>query len=225
MRIVVAEDAPLLREGIVQVLTQAGFEVVAQAADADELIGKVRAYRPDVAIVDIRMPPTNTDDGLRAAITLRAERPDLGILVLSQYVEEAYAQELLAAGTEGVGYLLKDRVGDISQFINGVRRVSERGTALDPEVVALLVKRRPADDALAALTGRERAVLGLMAEGRSNLAIARSLFLSEGSVEKHIRTVFTKLNLHPEPDSHRRVLAVLTYLKTSPRPAPKPADP
>jgi DNA-binding NarL/FixJ family response regulator len=213
MRVVVAEDAPLLREGIIQVLTHAGLEVVAQASDADDLLSKVRAHRPDVAVVDIRMPPTNTDDGLRAALTLRAEHPDLGVLVLSQYVEDTYAQELLRAGAEGIGYLLKDRVGDIERFVEAVLRVGERGTVLDPEIVALLVGRHVGTNPLAGLSERERAVLALMAEGRSNLAIAKSLHLSEGSIEKHIRAIFTKLDLYADPDSHRRVLAVLAYLR------------
>jgi DNA-binding NarL/FixJ family response regulator len=214
VRVVVAEDAPLLREGIVHVLERAGIQVVDQAADAAELVAKVRAHRPDVAVVDIRMPPGNTDDGLRAAILLRGEQRGLGVLVLSQYVEEAYAQELLEAGTEGVGYLLKDRVGDVERFVDGVRRVGDGGSVLDPEVVALLVDRRGGTGGpLAGLSERERAVLALMAEGHSNRAIARSLFLSEGAVEKHIRAIFTKLGLHADADSHRRVLAVLTYLR------------
>jgi DNA-binding NarL/FixJ family response regulator len=214
LKALVAEDAPLLREGIAHVLTQAGLEVVAQAADAEELLAKVRAYRPDVAVVDIRMPPTNTDDGLRAAIALRAEFPHLGILLLSQYVEETYAEELLEAGTRGAGYLLKDRVGDVTSFIDSVHRVAAGGSVLDPEVVALLVGRRATDDGpLASLSNREREVLALMAEGRTNLAIARTLFLSEGAVEKHIRAIFTKLDLPADADTHRRVLAVLAYLR------------
>jgi DNA-binding NarL/FixJ family response regulator len=214
LKALVAEDAPLLREGIAHVLTQAGLEVVARAADAEELLAKVRAYRPDVAVVDIRMPPTNTDDGLRAAIALRAEFPHLGILLLSQYVEETYAEELLEAGTRGAGYLLKDRVGDVTSFIDSVHRVAAGGSVLDPEVVALLVGRRATDDGpLASLSNREREVLALMAEGRTNLAIARTLFLSEGAVEKHIRAIFTKLDLPADADTHRRVLAVLAYLR------------
>jgi DNA-binding NarL/FixJ family response regulator len=196
------------------VLERAGIQVVDQAADAAELVAKVRAHRPDVAVVDIRMPPGNTDDGLRAAILLRGEQRGLGVLVLSQYVEEAYAQELLEAGTEGVGYLLKDRVGDVERFVDGVRRVGDGGSVLDPEVVALLVDRRGGTGGpLAGLSERERAVLALMAEGHSNRAIARSLFLSECAVEKHIRALFTKRGLHADADSHRRVLAVLTYLR------------
>jgi DNA-binding NarL/FixJ family response regulator len=210
---VVAEDAPLLRQGMVAVLRQAGMDVVGDVSDAEALVRVVRARVPDVAVVDIRMPPTNTDDGLRAAIRLRSERPELGILVLSQYVEESYARELLAGGTEGVGYLLKDRVADVGGFVDAVRRVAARGSALDPEVVALLVgSRRAGDDTLAALSSREREVLGLMAEGRSNHAIARALFLSDGAVEKHIRSIFAKLDIHEDADSHRRVLAVLAYL-------------
>lgn len=212
MNVLVAEDSPLLREGIVAVLTAAGLDVVAQAGDADELLRKARRSRPDVAVIDIRMPPTHRDDGLRAALTLRAERPDLGVLVLSQYVEQAYARELLAAGAEGVGYLLKDRVGDVERFVDAVRRVGDGGSALDPEIVAVLVGRRSGSGPLTRLSVREREVLAAMAEGRSNAAIARSLYVTEGAVEKHVRSIFTKLDLAPAPDDHRRVLAVLAYL-------------
>lgn len=212
MRVLVAEDALLLRQGIVGVLEQAGLDVVAQAGDADELVRKARAHRPDIAIVDIRMPPTNTDDGLRAALTLRAERPQLGILVLSQYLEEAYAHELLAAGAEGTGYLLKDRVGDIAQFVDAVRRVAGGGSAIDPDIVALLVNRHADATPLSALSDRELAVLALMAQGHTNASIAGQLFVTEGAVEKHIRNIFAKLDLPISAAAHRRVLAVLTYL-------------
>jgi DNA-binding NarL/FixJ family response regulator len=209
--VLVAEDAPLLREGIVAVLATAGLDVVAQAGDAEDLLRKARRHRPDVAVVDIRMPPAHRDDGLRAALTLRAELPDLGVLVLSQYVEPAYARELLAAGAEGVGYLLKDRVGDVERFVEAVRRVAGGGSALDPEIVAVLVGRR-SGAGLARLTEREREVLAAMAEGRSNAAIARSLYVTEGAVEKHVRSIFAKLDLVAAADDHRRVLAVLAYL-------------
>jgi DNA-binding NarL/FixJ family response regulator len=214
MRIVVAEDATLVREGIVHALERRGFEVVAEAADASAMVEKVRVYRPDVVVVDIRMPPTNTDDGLRAALRLRAELPGLGVLVLSQYVEEVYARELLAGDPRGIGYLLKDRVADLGRFADAVRTVGSGGSVLDPEVVAQLVGQRPVDDPLAALTGRERAVLELMAQGRSNAAIARALVVAEPTVEKHVRGIFGKLGLPAAADDHRRVLAVLAYLRS-----------
>jgi DNA-binding NarL/FixJ family response regulator len=215
MRVVVAEDSVLLREGVVRLLQEAGMEVVGQAGDADDLLRKVRAHKPDVALVDIRMPPTQTDEGLRAAATIRAEQPQTGVLVLSQYVEEAYALELLAENAEGVGYLLKDRVADVERFVDSVRRVGEGGSALDPEVVARLVGRRRREDPLSALSPREREVLGHMAEGRSNHGIAEALVVTERAVEKHVTSIFTKLNLPPAEDDHRRVLAVLTYLRSS----------
>ena len=213
MRVVVADDSTLLREGLVRLLEEAGLEVVGQAGDGEELLRKVRAHKPDVARVDIRMPPTQTDEGLRAAATIRAEQPQTGVLVLSQYVEEAYALELLADNAEGVGYLLKDRVADVARFVDSVRRVGEGGSALDPEVVARLVGRRRREDPLSALSPREREVLGHMAEGRSNHGIAEALVVTERAVEKHVTSIFTKLNLPPAEDNHRRVLAVLTYLR------------
>lgn len=212
-RIIVAEDAPLLREGIVHVLTRAGMDVVAQAADANNLLRQTRAHKPDVIVADIRMPPNNTDDGLRAALTLRAENPALGVLVLSQYLETVYARELFEACTGSVGYLLKDRVGDIDRFTDSIRHISQGGSALDPEVVGLLVGRRQEALAMTGLTDRERSVLALIAEGRSNIATAEFLHLSEASVEKHIRSIFTKLKLPVDPGTHRRVLAVLAYLE------------
>jgi DNA-binding NarL/FixJ family response regulator len=215
MRVVVAEDSVLLREGVVRLLQEAGMDVVGTAGDAEDLLRKVRAHKPDVALVDIRMPPTQTDEGLRAAATIRAEQPQTGVLVLSQYVEEAYALELLADNAEGVGYLLKDRVADVERFVDSVRRVGEGGSALDPEVVARLVGRRRREDPLSALSPREREVLGHMAEGRSNHGIAEALVVTERAVEKHVTSIFTKLNLPPAEDDHRRVLAVLTYLRSS----------
>ena len=213
MRVVVAEDSVLLREGVVRLLEEAGIEVAGQAGDAEELLRKVRAHKPDVAIVDVRMPPTNTDDGLRAAQQIRAELPEVSVLVLSQYVEEAYALELLEDGAEGVGYLLKDRVAEVDRFIDAVRRVADGGSALDPEVVSQLLGRRRADDPLAELTPREREVLELMAEGRTNQAIAARMVVSERAVEKHVTSIFGKLGLETSPDDHRRVLAVLAYVR------------
>ncbi|MEA2444525.1 MAG: hypothetical protein QOJ12_1817 [Thermoleophilales bacterium] len=214
MRVVVADDSVLLREGIVRLLQDAGFDVVAQAGDADDLIRKVGAHKPDIAIVDVRMPPRNADDGLRAAIRLRAENPELRVLVLSQYVEPDYAQALLADNAEGVGYLLKDRVADVERFIDAVVRVAGGGSALDPEVVSNLVGRqRGADDPLDRLTPREREALELMAEGRSNGAIAEAFVVSERAIEKHVTSIFSKLGLPPAPEDHRRVLAVLAYLR------------
>ena len=213
MRVVVADDSVLLREGIVRLLEEAGFEVVGQAGDADDLLRKVAAHRPDVAIVDVRMPPTNTDDGLRAAIRMRAEHPDVAVLVLSQYVEEGYANELLADSAEGVGYLLKDRVADVDRFVDAVRRVAAGGSALDPEVVSRLLGRRRRKDPLEEITPREREVLALMAEGRSNHAIAEQMVVTERAVEKHVTSIFGKLDLAPAAEDHRRVLAVLTYLR------------
>jgi DNA-binding NarL/FixJ family response regulator len=214
LRVVVADDSVLLREGIVRLLEDAGFEVVGQAGDADELVRKVRAHKPEAAVVDIRMPPTNTDDGLRAARQIREELPDTGVLVLSQYVEEGYALDLVAESAEGVGYLLKERVADVERFSDSVRRVGEGGSALDPEVVSLLLGRRRQDDPLEALTAREREVLELMAEGRSNLAISEQLVITERAVEKHVTSIFSKLDLPPTAADHRRVLAVLTFLRS-----------
>jgi DNA-binding NarL/FixJ family response regulator len=210
---VVADDSVLMREGIVRLLEEADFEVVAQAGDAEDLLRKVRAHKPDVAVIDIRMPPTNTDDGLRAALELRAELPDTGVLVLSQYVEEGYAVDLLSEGGEGVGYLLKDRVGDVKLFIDAVTRVADGGSALDPEVVSHMLKRKRTEDPLDQLTPREREVLGLMAEGRSNKAVAEQLVVTERAVEKHVTSIFGKLRLSAAPEDHRRVLAVLAYLR------------
>jgi DNA-binding NarL/FixJ family response regulator len=213
MRVVVADDSVLLREGVVRLLTENGFEVVAQAGDAEDLIRKVKAHKPDVAVVDIRMPPTNTDDGLRAALEIRAELPDTGVLVLSQYVEEGYALDLVGESAGGVGYLLKDRVADVERFVDSVRRVADGGSALDPEVVSQLVGRARRDDPLAELTPREREVLELMAEGRSNNAIAEHMVVTERAVEKHVTSIFGKLGLAPAPEDHRRVLAVLAFLR------------
>jgi DNA-binding NarL/FixJ family response regulator len=213
MRVVVADDSVLLREGVVRLLTENGFDVVGQAGDAEDLIRKVKAHKPDVAVVDIRMPPTNTDDGLRAALEIRAELPDTGVLVLSQYVEEGYALDLVGDSAGGVGYLLKDRVADVERFVDSVRRVADGGSALDPEVVSQLVGRARRDDPLDALTPREREVLELMAEGRSNHAIAEFMVVTERAVEKHVTSIFSKLNLAPAPEDHRRVLAVLAFLR------------
>jgi DNA-binding NarL/FixJ family response regulator len=209
----VADDSVLLREGIVRILGDSGFDVVAQAGDAEDLVRKVAAHKPDVAIVDVRMPPTNTDDGLRAAQKIRAEYPTCGVLVLSQYIEEGYALELLSENAEGVGYLLKDRVADVERFTESVRRVGEGGSALDPEVVAQLLGRRRREDPLEELSPREREVLELMAEGRSNHAIAEAMVVTERAVEKHVTSIFGKLKLPPTAEDHRRVLAVLRYLR------------
>jgi DNA-binding NarL/FixJ family response regulator len=215
MRIVVADDSVLLREGVVRLLEEAGFEVVAQAGDAEDLLRKVNAHHPDLAVVDVRMPPTHTDEGLRAAVTIRERHPDTNVLVLSQVVEPSSALELLADDAAGLGYLLKDRVGDLDRFTESVRRVGEGGSALDPEVVSLLLGRRRQEDPLEALTPREREVLQTMAEGASNNGIAERLVVTERAVEKHVTSIFTKLGLPPDTDSHRRVLAVLRYLEAS----------
>jgi DNA-binding NarL/FixJ family response regulator len=211
---VVAEDSVLLREGVVRILEDAGFEVVAQAGDAEDFLRKTRAHKPDLALVDVRMPPTNTDDGLRAAQQIRSELPEVAVLVLSQYVEEGYALELLSDNAEGVGYLLKDRIAEIDRFTDAVQRVGEGGSALDPEVVSQLLGRRRRDDPLDELTPREREVLALMAEGRTNQAIAEQLVITERAVEKHVTSIFGKLGLAATPQDHRRVLAVLTYLRS-----------
>ena len=213
MRVVVADDSVLLREGVVRLLEENGFDVVGQAGDAEDLIRKVRAHKPDVAVVDIRMPPTNTDDGLRAALEIRAELPDTGVLVLSQYVEEGYALDLVGESAGGVGYLLKDRVADVERFVDSVKRVADGGSALDPAVVSQLVGRARRDDPLEELTPREREVLELMAEGRSNNAIAEHMIVTERAVEKHVTSIFGKLGLAPAPEDHRRVLAVLAFLR------------
>ncbi len=213
IRVVIADDSVLLREGVARLLEECGFEVAAQAGDAEDLLRKVGSHKPDVAVVDVRMPPTHTDEGLRAAHEIRASHPDTGVLVLSQYVEEAYALELLSESTESTGYLLKDRVADVDSFTDAVRRVANGGSALDPEVVALLLGRRRREDPLQSITPREREVLGLMAEGRSNAAIAEALVVTERAVEKHVTSIFSKLDLTPAVEDHRRVLAVLAYLR------------
>jgi len=213
VRIVIADDAVLLREGAARLLEDAGFDVVAQAGDADDLLRKVRAHTPDVAIIDVRMPPDNVDDGLRAALTIRDELPDVGILMLSQYVEDRYLGELLAGGAEGVGYLLKDRLADVDRLTEAVERVAAGGSVLDPEVVAQMLGRSRAEGPLDSLTAREREVLGHMAEGRTNRAIAEKLFVSERAVERHVTSIFTKLDLPTGEQDHRRVLAVLAYLR------------
>jgi len=213
-RIVIAEDSLLIREGITRLVEESGATVVAKVGDGDALVRAVEEHRPDVSVVDVRMPPTQRDEGLRAAIEARRRVPGTPILVLSQYVERQYATELLADGAGGVGYLLKDRVGDIREFMDALRRVARGGTALDPEVVAQLMVRSRADDPLAALTPREREVLAAMAEGRTNVGIARLLTISEGATEKHISNIFGKLALPDSQDDHRRVLAVLTYLNS-----------
>ena len=220
MRIVLGEDSVLLREGIARLLGDAGFDVVAQAGDADDFLRKVRAHKPDVAIVDIRMPPTHTDEGLRAALMIRRELPSTAVLVLSSYVQEDYAVELLGESAEGVGYLLKDRVADVERFIDAIRRVAAGGSALDPEVVSQMLGRRRAAGPLNELTPREREVLALMAEGRSNHAIAAELVISDRAVEKHVTSIFGKLNLSATADDHRRVLAVRAFLNAWTRLSP-----
>jgi DNA-binding NarL/FixJ family response regulator len=213
MRVVIADDSVLLREGLARLLTDAGFEVIGQAGNGEELLAEVDAGNPDVAIVDIRMPPTHTDEGLRAARELRNRHPGMGVLVLSQFVRPSYALELLEGGADGVGYLLKDRVSDVDDLAESVRRVAEGGSVLDPSVVSQLVnRRRSADDPLERLTDREREVLALMAEGRSNRAIADRLVVTEHTVEKHVQNILAKLDIFESAEDHRRVLAVLTFL-------------
>jgi DNA-binding NarL/FixJ family response regulator len=212
VKLVIADDSVLLREGMARLLEEQGFEVAGQAGDGEELVRKVMAHKPDVAIVDVRMPPTHTDEGLRAAQRIREELPGIGVLVLSQYVEEEYATELIGDRAEGVGYLLKDRVADVDAFVDAVRRVGQGGSALDPEVVSLMLGRRR-DEPLSELTPREREVLGLMAEGLSNNAIAARLVVTERAVEKHVTSIFGKLRLPPTGETHRRVLAVLAYMR------------
>jgi len=215
MRVVIAEDSVLLRRGAVRLLEDAGFEVVGEAGDADELLRKVRAHTPDVAVVDIRMPPTHVDEGLQAARVIRSEMPGVGVLMLSQHVEERYVTALLEHGAEGVGYLLKDRVAEIDRFTDAIRRVAEGGSVLDPEVVAHMLGRRGADQPLEGLTERELDVLGLMAEGKTNRAISEQLFVSERGVERHVTAIFGKLDLPATAQDHRRVLAVLAYLRAA----------
>ncbi|WP_210651887.1 response regulator transcription factor [Nocardioides sp. SYSU D00065] len=211
MRIVIAEDDPLLREGIAAVLTAEGHDVVASVGDGEELLAAVEQYVPDVAVVDVRMPPTHTDEGVRAAVEARRRVPGLPVLVLSAYVEQTFATELLAQGGRGLGYLLKERVGRVETFVRALQHVADGGTAIDPEVVAQLVARP--DERLSRLTSREREVLALMAEGRGNAAIAEQLVVTEGAVHKHIRSIFAKLDLPPSDDADRRVTAVLHYLE------------
>ena len=214
MRVVIAEDSVLLREGLTRLLTEAGIEVPAAAGDAETFLRAVGAEQPDAVVVDVRMPPTFSDEGLRAALVVRKSWPAVGVLVLSQYVEERYAAELLAVkASGGVGYLLKDRVAEVAEFVDALERVAQGGSAFDPEVVAQLLTRKV--DPVTSLTGREREVLALMAEGRSNAAIAAALVVGPGAVEKHVNSIFLKLGLAPTDTDHRRVLAVLTYLGLS----------
>jgi len=217
VRVVIAEDHALLREGIVAVLRENQIDVVAQAEDADGLLRIISGHKPDLAIVDVRLPPTFTDEGVRAAIEARERHPEVGILILSQYVEPIYTAELLAGGQSGIGYLLKGRVGDVPEFLDAVRRVADGGTALDREVVSELMQTRSKadDEPLDALTPREREVLALMAEGRTNAAIAEAMVVTPGAVEKHISHIFSKLDLSASDDDHRRVLAVLTFLRAN----------
>jgi DNA-binding NarL/FixJ family response regulator len=214
VRVVIAEDLALLRDGLTRLLTESGFEVVAAVEDGPGLVRAVMGHKPDVCVVDVRLPPTFTDEGVRAALEARSRMPGLPVLVLSQYVERTYAAELLSDGRGGVGYLLKDRVADVREFVDAVRRVAEGGTAMDPEAVAQLLGGRSEDSVLDELTPREREVLGLMAEGRSNAAIAGELVVTERAVEKHVTSIFTKLDLTPAAEDHRRVLAVLRYLQS-----------
>ncbi|MEV1292628.1 response regulator transcription factor [Pseudonocardia sp. NPDC049635] len=212
MRVVLAEDSMLLREGLVRLLEEAGATVLAAVGDGGTLVSAVAEHRPEVAVVDVRMPPSFTDEGLRAALEVRRTHPDIGILVLSQYVEESYATDLLEAGG-GVGYLLKDRVSKLADLSDALTRVAAGGTVLDPEVVSALLTRRRRRDPLAELSPREREVLELMAQGRTNTAIGRLMVITQGAVEKHISSIFTKLGLPPSSDDHRRVMAVLTWLE------------
>jgi DNA-binding NarL/FixJ family response regulator len=217
MRAVIAEDSVLLRAGLIRLLSEAEIEVVGEAGDAEDLLRKTRAHKPDVVITDIRMPPGQSDEGLRAAQVIRGEMPEVGVVVLSQYVEERYVMELLGESPDGVGYLLKDRVADVDRFVQAVERVAEGGSALDPEVVSHMLGRRRREDPLDELTPREREVLGLMAEGFSNSAIAARLVVTERAVEKHVTNIFGKLGFTSEPDHHRRVLAVLAYVRSAAR--------
>jgi DNA-binding NarL/FixJ family response regulator len=210
---VVGEDQPIVREGIVHVLQDGGFDVVGTAGDARDLIGKVHTYRPDIVVTDIQMPPDRTDDGLRAALEIRATQPDVGVLVLSQFLEDRYAFDLVADGVQGVGYLLKEKVGDLHVFTDAVRRVAGGGSALDPDVVARLIGRIRRNSPIDMLTKREREVLALIAEGRSNAGVAAELVITVAAVERHVTSIFDKLGLRQSADQHRRVLAVLTYLR------------
>jgi DNA-binding NarL/FixJ family response regulator len=214
MRVVIADDSVLLREGIARLLEDEGFEIVAKSADAPSLLKAVDQHQPDIAVVDVRMPPTFSDEGLRAALVIRKQWPGVAVLVLSQYVEERYASELLASDTDGVGYLLKDRVADVHEFVDALNRVATGGTALDSEVVTQLLARSRRVDPLGTLTARERDVMRLMAEGRSNGAIAEALVVSVGAVEKHVANIFLKLDLSRDDQDHRRVLAVLQFLES-----------
>ena len=214
MRVVIADDSVLLREGLVRVVAEGGFDVVDHVGNADELLAAVRRDEPDIAIVDVRMPPTYTDEGARAAREIRERHPNVGVLVLSQVVEPTHALALFTDNAEGFGYLLKDRVVEIDEFLDAIRRVARGGTAIDPEVIAELVGRRRDDGPIGELTPREREVLGLMAEGRSNQAISQKLFLSTRTIETHVNSIFLKLGLLPAPDDHRRVLAVLAFLRS-----------
>jgi DNA-binding NarL/FixJ family response regulator len=213
LRVVIGEDDVLLREGVARLLAEAGFEVVAQAGDADDLLRKTLAHRPDVAVVDVQMPPRREDDGLVAALEVRRRLPDTGVLVLSQFYEESYALDLIGDRAEGVGYLLKERVGDVAAFVDAVERVAAGGSALDPQVVGRMLGRRRGGGPLDELTPRERDVLAAMAEGKSNLGIAEALVVSEAAVEKHVTGIFQKLGIGPTSTEHRRVLAVLTYMR------------
>jgi DNA-binding NarL/FixJ family response regulator len=213
LRVVLGEDDVLLREGIARLLGEAGLEVVARAADADDFLRKALAHRPDIAVVDVQMPPRREDDGLVAALELRDRLPSTGVLVLSQFYEESYALDLIGSRPEGVGYLLKERIGDVSEFVGAIERVAAGGTALDPEIVGRMLGRRHTGGPVERLTPREHDVLAAMAEGRSNLGIAEALVISEAAVEKHVTSIFSKLDLGPTPTGHRRVLAVLTYMR------------
>jgi len=213
VRVVIADDSVLLRRGAARLLEDAGFEVVGEAGDGEDLLRKVRAHRPDVAVVDIRMPPTHVDEGLQAARVIREELPDVGVLMLSQYVEERYVTSLLEHGAAGVGYLLKDRVAEIDRFTDAIRQVANGGSVLDPEVVSHMLGRRQKDAPLEGLTDREREVLSLMAEGKTNRAISETLYVSERAVERHVTSIFGKLDLPTTDQDHRRVLAVLAYLR------------
>ena len=214
IRVLIGEDQPIVREGIVHVLQDSGFEVVGTTADARDLVGKARVYNPDVVVTDIEMPPDHADDGLRAALEIRAAEPGVGVLVLSQYLEDRYAFNLVAEGAQGVGYLLKEKVGDLHVFTDAVRRVAEGGSALDPDVVARLVGRRRRNSPIDSLTKRESEVLALIAEGLSNAGVAQELVVTVAAVERHVTSIFDKLGLHQSPEQHRRVLAVLNYLRS-----------